>query len=129
MSARRRPVEQWVDEILSGGSGLSPTDRLVAVALSRYMDFTTLGDAYPGAARLSADTGFDVRTVQRWLKRLEEKSWIDQTARGGTTSQGVKYASTYRGVHRSEREDPRHRAVDPSAEDPVTPGTGSEDPR
>lgn len=125
MSRKKKPraVDEWIRAVLSPTSRLSPTARLVAVALSRYMDFTTLDDAFPGPARLASDTGLHHRTVQRHLASLTKAGWLQQTVLGGTTASGEQFASTYRGTY------PRRDATDPPADDPAPHGTRSTTPR
>ena len=93
-------VFEWRDAIRRPPPGheLKPTDRLVALVLSFYMDRDTLENARPGPARLAAETGLAPRTVKLALQSLASSGWIVQTAKGGTRKGGTeKVASTYSG--------------------------------
>lgn len=94
--SRKGRVDLWREAVRC--SDLPPTARHVALALSEYMDFNTLGSAYPGAFRLAGQTGLCVRTVQRMLSLLAERGWIVQTFRGGSPCGGPRRASAYRGA-------------------------------
>ena len=94
---RKRPVVRWRDAILR--SDLPPAARLVALALSQHMNYDTLDRAYPGQSRLARETGYSVRTVQRQLKSLEDRGWIEQTFKGGTKKSESPEASVYRGTY------------------------------
>jgi DNA-binding transcriptional ArsR family regulator len=66
--------------ISSADSNLEPPSRHVALALSLYM--SERGDsAWPSVARLAADTGLSLRTVQTHLGKLTEAGWLTSTPR------------------------------------------------
>jgi hypothetical protein len=77
----KRPVEGWVDAVLSP-NGLSPSEKLVAVVMARFMNWTTLANAYPGPSRVAAMTGLHVSTVKRCLDVLCVREWLVQTSKG-----------------------------------------------
>ena len=94
-------VFEWRDAIRRPPEGheLKPTDRLVALVLSFYMDKDTLEGARPGPARLAAETGLSPRTVKLSMQSLVKAGWIVQTSKGGTRKGGSeKIASTYLGA-------------------------------
>ncbi len=91
----------WRDAVLAEDCELPSTARLVAVALSMHMDADTLGDAYPGPARLARRTGLGQSTVKAALSLLVEQGWIKQTRRGGTAKgSSQRSASVYEGIPR-----------------------------
>jgi hypothetical protein len=71
VSGKSRPAV-WRDAIRD--SGLDPTSRHVAHALSTWMD--AQGFCYPGREKIAAGTGFSVRTVERAVQRLEAGGWL-----------------------------------------------------
>lgn len=94
-------VFDWRDLIRRPPPGreLKPTERLVALVLSFYMDQHTLENARPGTARLAAETGLSSRTVKAAMRSLIDSGWVAQTRKGGTRKGGTeKLASTYKGI-------------------------------
>lgn len=75
-----KPLFSWRSAILD--SSLSPTTKLVALALATYM--SDRGDsAHPGPARLAKDTSLHLSTVKERLVELERAGWLRCTMRGG----------------------------------------------
>lgn len=75
-----KPLFTWRSAICD--SGLSPTSRHVALALSLYM--SERGDsAHPGATRLAHDTGLSERRVREHLGELVEGGWLVLVEAGG----------------------------------------------
>lgn len=96
-----KAVFRWRDAVLSKDCRLPSTARLVAVALSMYMDSDSLGNAFPGPAALAARTGLSPSTVKAQLAVLVREGWIEQTRRGGTDpGSSRRLASVYRGLPR-----------------------------
>ena len=77
-----RAIDRWRRAIRN--SDLTPTCRHVALELAEFMDYDTLCNAYPGAARLAKLTGYHPRTVERTLRRLETEGWVQCVHRGGS---------------------------------------------
>jgi hypothetical protein len=92
-----RAIDQYREAVWA--SDLPPTQRFVALALSRFMDLDTLASAYPGNAKLARLTGCSVRTVQRALRDLQDAGWI-RCHKAGKGS----WASLYAGVLGDVRE-------------------------
>lgn len=90
--ARLVPVPiSWRSAICE--SDLSATVRHVALTLSVYM--SERGDsAYPGAERLSHDTGLSERAVRTALATLVQYGWLELVTKGG----GRKKANEYRAL-------------------------------
>lgn len=63
-------------------SGLPPTSRHVALALSLYMNERG-GSAFPSAGRLSHDTGLSERAVRQHLGGLRDAGWLVLREQGG----------------------------------------------
>lgn len=61
---------------------IPPAQRLVLLALAEYADYQTGRDAWPGRARLMADTGMGKGTVDRALNAGRKHGVIVQTASG-----------------------------------------------
>jgi hypothetical protein len=95
-SRRKKPIDHYVAAIHA--STLEPNDRLVLRALSDYMGFDDLDSARPGVPSLARYTGLSQRTVQRCLGRLVQLGALKIVRKGGTTTQGQKRATVYRGV-------------------------------
>src|SRR5690349_693419 len=72
----RRAIRHANADVVGDKAKLTPTERLVALCLSEYMDWYTGGSAYPGAARLARDTGLHAQTVKKALASLKRKGWI-----------------------------------------------------
>lgn len=67
----------WRDRVASRESGLSPTERHVALTLSLY--FSKAGDScWPGQDALVGRTGHGRRTIQRALAGLERAGFIQR---------------------------------------------------
>lgn len=89
-----KPLFTWRSAI--SDSELPSVTRHVALALSLYM--SERGDsAFPGATRLSRDTGLSVRAVRTHLSGLVEAGWLVLDHRGGQRGE-ARTANTYRAV-------------------------------
>ncbi len=99
MSAPKRPVDQWVDGLLDPSSGLSSNARLVAVAMSRIMRFSDLGNMYAGPSTLAKRTSLSLRAVRYAIAELRTAGWIVRTAQGSSAKGGERITSTYRGAY------------------------------
>ena len=64
------------------GADLTPTEVFVLVLLASYSN-ADLENAHPSVERLAADSGKDVRTVQRILRNLEATGAVEVTEEGG----------------------------------------------
>src|SRR4051794_35373875 len=95
---KRRARDDYVDAIWA--SDLRPSQRLVLLALARFMGLDDLANAYPGPARLARETGLGQSTVKQMLVDLQNLGWITQTHNGGTSLAGRQFASIYRGTPR-----------------------------
>jgi hypothetical protein len=82
-------------------SSLEFSHRCVLVALSEFMDFDTLANAYPGDAVLVERTGASESTVYRARKAGELAGWIVKVSEGGFRRSGST-ASTYVGIFAPE---------------------------
>ena len=86
-----KPLFSWRSAIAD--SDLPPTTRHVALALSLYM--SERGDsAFPGAGRLTRDTGLSERAIRDHLGRLERAGWLLCIERGGRKGE-TKRANAY----------------------------------
>lgn len=96
-STGRRPLNaQWYDAVTQSPS--SHRAKNVAGALAfKYMDWHTLGDCYPGIARLVADTGLSESSVRRALQELVSAGFLVVEAKGGSGGAAGKRATRYRG--------------------------------
>jgi hypothetical protein len=95
--------------------------KAVLVELSEYMDNDTLGDAYPGPARLARATGYSLVTAKRALKEARERGWIVQTFKGGSRGGKDRHASIYRGAWPNRRQKTNDQLA------PVSKRHGSDD--
>jgi hypothetical protein len=125
--------DAWVDAILSPECDVPSAARLTAIALSRFMDWDTLGNAYPGPDRLARMTGRHISTVKEHLKQLCELEWLTQTMKGGSRRAEKREASVYQGRYPSHwatgtPNDPSHTAQQPVAESATTRSTTLGDP-
>jgi hypothetical protein len=93
MAQTRRRVDDYRDAV--SRSDLPSSAKLVAQAISRYMNYRTLGGAYPGPARIAKEVGMSTRTVKRWLATLTRLGWLEKTSIGG--SYPKRHATVYRG--------------------------------
>jgi hypothetical protein len=84
-------------ELVWHSPDLTATEKLVALALSRYMDFDNLGGAHPGHAALARLTSLTTRTIERTIAELVTKEWLMVAHRGGSAKGGRRLASVYRG--------------------------------
>jgi hypothetical protein len=125
----RRRVDEWVDAILYE-SGLPATGRLVAIVMARFMDWETLGNAWPGPALLAELTGLHQSTVKEWLGRLCDAGWLEQTHRGGSDKGQNRERSRYRGTFGPVALDDGSSGTDPSspAGRPVVVGAATRRP-
>jgi hypothetical protein len=76
---------------------LTTNEKVVALALSKYMDFDNLGSAHPGHAALQRLTSLSKKTVERTIAGLVDKQWLTETHHGGSAKGGRRRASVYRG--------------------------------
>ena len=138
-----KPLFTWRSAIAE--SDLKPATKHVGLTLSLHM--SERGDScFPGKPLLSAETGYDVRTVDRALKELSEKRWLDVKKGGGRGRANHYFAKIPRSFPRAsyfveaeeDKEKPRHDAGD-NGEDLAKPrheagvrdlngGTGAETP-
>jgi hypothetical protein len=99
---------------------LTATEKLVALALSRYMDFDSLGGAHPGHAALQRLTSLSKKTIERTIAGLVDKKWLKETHHGGSAKGGRRLASVYRGrVPTGVTESPV-RGSRPASQSPTT---------
>lgn len=73
MSATLSPLFTWRTAIAK--SDLPPTVRLVAFALSLYMNELG-GSAWPSISTLAADSGLSTRSVMRGVRTLEKEKYL-----------------------------------------------------
>lgn len=83
------PLFTWRSAIAAPDSGLKPTQRHVALTLALHMNEKG-GSAFPGARRLSDETGLAQGTVRRVLSELVEAGWLDLQERGGRRGESRK---------------------------------------
>jgi hypothetical protein len=98
------PLFTWRSAITE--SGLPPTVRLVALALSLHM--SERGDScFPARQTLADETGLSVRSVDKAIKQLEEAKYlvVDRPAK----TKGRGHMNTYRATVPSAREEGRTR--------------------
>jgi hypothetical protein len=95
----RRRIDQWRAAVWE--TDLSPTTKLVALAVSQFMDFDTLGSAHPGNPRLVSMTGLSGRQIIRELQRLERAGWLKCVHRGGGRGHASMYKGQLKGVTQS----------------------------
>ncbi len=88
------PLFTWRSAVSSKGSGLPAPARHVALAMSLYMNERG-SSAFPGASRLSDDTGLHLRTVRTHLQLLEREGWLGVRKRGGSPAGGSRMATEY----------------------------------
>ncbi len=82
-----KPLFTWRSAIAE--SDLKPVTKHVALTLSLHM--SERGDScFPGKSLLSGETGLDVRTVDRSLKELGVKRWLE-VVRGGGRGRSNQY--------------------------------------
>ena len=104
--------------ILRAG-GLTPTERLVLVALADYADQE--GKCWPSVVALSEATSLSVRAVQAAMSRAEGAGWVDRLITVGRSN-------TYR-LHLDKLPTPAPRAPPPPQEMHHTPATPAPHPR
>lgn len=69
------PVFTWRSAIASGESGLSPTQRLVALVLSLHM--SERGDScFPKVQTIAEEAGLNGATVRKAIGALETEGWL-----------------------------------------------------
>lgn len=91
-SAKLAPLFTWRSAV--SDSDLPPTIRHCLLALSLYMNERG-GSAFPGAARLSHDTGYHKSTVKSALRVAYKSGWLKVVQMGGTQKEGRRLASEY----------------------------------
>ena len=94
--SKQREIERWRKAVRD--SDLKMPLRVVLYAMSFYMHYDRLDGAYPGPARLAAETGAAASTVKAALRKLVALGWLEPTAIGGS-SNGRRIATTYRGTY------------------------------
>lgn len=72
----------WQRAIVSEGSSLSSTQRLVALSLALHMDAEG-GSAFPSLETQAGETGLDRSTVRRALLALDALGWLKRRPGGG----------------------------------------------
>lgn len=72
-----KPRYVWRNAIFA--STLSPSERLVALALEQYMNGSA-ANAWPSVPTLALSTALSVRTVQRALQNLVRDGWLEVAA-------------------------------------------------
>ena len=93
---------------------LSPTQRLVALAIAEHADYATGEGARPSKARLAKWTGLHPKTIRRIVAQLEEAGWIRRHL-------AVRGANTYELIIPSG--DPPSSMVPPTEDGPSQDGT------
>lgn len=74
------PLLSWRGAVCSGGSGLTPAQRLIALVVSLHMNERG-GSAFPSLKRLERESGYDRRHVIRLLQGLVKAGWLTATKR------------------------------------------------
>jgi hypothetical protein len=90
-----KPLFTWRSALCD--SDLPPITRFVGLVLSLHMNERG-GSAFPGATRLSEETGLSERTVRLHLGILVGKGWLRQVERGGLrgeTRRANLYSATF----------------------------------
>jgi hypothetical protein len=97
-------VYKWQRALLCD-SELNSTAKLVGLVLSTYADGQTGDSIYPARATIARACGFDVRTVDHAIERLEIAGGVTVTRTGGGTHEATNhYGLTYPdGRHRTTR--------------------------
>jgi hypothetical protein len=120
MSRRLEPLFTWRSAICD--SSLPPTARLVAFAISFYMNERG-GSCHPGPTRLARDTGLSLRAVKKHLVDLEDTGWLLVVDRGGQTGERRR-ANSYEARIPDPPDNPGpvhdlHRTISPDRPGPV----------
>jgi hypothetical protein len=124
VARKPRPIDEYREAVLMGQAAeqlekaLTPTERLVAAAMSSFMDFDTLGNAYPGPALIARRTGLGLSTVKKALASLVDDGWLEVEHIGGSRKDGTREATVFRGALPTRLRDGRVRAADPSTTEP-----------
>lgn len=86
----------WREAVISKDepNGLSPTQRLVALAFCEHVNNGTL-EGFPGPAALARRTGLSPRAVKDALRALVAAGWLFQVKKGGSHP-GNRETSVYR---------------------------------
>jgi hypothetical protein len=92
------PLDHWRESVWNDRE-LTANQKLVLLAMSRYMDHTSLAGARMGHAALRRLTALGKRTVERTTAALVEVGWLKEDHRGGSSKGGRRLASVYRGWH------------------------------
>lgn len=92
------PLFTWRSAVASRESGLSPTQRHVALTLSLHM--SEKGDScFPSMARLVDETGLGLSTIREAMRRLAEQGWLEREVsheRGRTNRYRALVPDAYR---------------------------------
>ena len=127
MTAGLSPLFSWRGAISSPESGLEPTSRHVALALSLHMNERG-GSCFPSLDTLAAETGYHVDTVKKHLRVLATGGWITKVTRSmgvGRGSRNDYQATTPDGVvapPSDPPDDPAERGPAPLLTGVVRPG-------
>lgn len=105
----------WADD-------LTAAEKLLLLALSRFMDLDTLAGARPGRAMLQRLTSLSEASVKRLIRSVIAKGWLVEVFRGGIVRDGQLLASIYRGAT------PKGGHGDPQEGVMVSPKGGHGDP-
>ncbi len=90
----RSPVHAWRKAIIAESSGLTATQRHVALTLTFFVDSEDLS-TYVGPARLARATNLSLRTIKRTIPELVVAGWLMRKSRGGSPAGGRLEASVY----------------------------------
>jgi len=113
MHKHRRMIDWYRDDI-ANARDLSGSEKGVANALMRAMDFDTLKTTPISNETLVLWSGFSPRTVERAVASLVLKLYLDNWRTSKRLRRGFRVAdksasSTYRGIGRKERKRRRER--------------------
>lgn len=108
------------------GTGLKPTERLVAYMLADHHNDTT-SRCDPSVALLAEETGLDERSVSRAIRRMEETGHLTVRRNGGTRNSYDLHPRQSAGAPPAESH-PRHK-VTPGRESVLPPAESPGYPR
>lgn len=94
MNAPKLDQFEWHRRLVRDGD-LTPTERLVALALWDHYDPQKDDAVYPGRSRLADEMNLSKSTVDRSLKALREAGWIVRVRRGSSNGRR-RLADEYR---------------------------------
>jgi hypothetical protein len=90
-----KPLDHYRESVWE--SDLPATEKMVLLAMTRWMDVDHLGDCRPGHGRVQRRTSLHKRTVERAVAALVAKGWLEEVHHGGGSLRGTARASVYRG--------------------------------